>query len=91
MLHSRNDASRNIQVVKVIGTTGDGIDQLYDVIQDQAEKHPSPAALITERAYQLIQKERMKDINKAELKAFVDAAIKSGEFNLFTVVKSFLS
>ena len=91
MLHNRNDASRNIQVVKVIGTTGDGIDQLYDVIQHQAEKHPSPAALITERAYQLIQKERMKDINKAELKALIDAAIKSGEFNLFTVIKSFLS
>jgi LAO/AO transport system kinase len=91
MLHNRNDASRNIQVIKVIGTTGDGIDQLYDVIEVRAEKHPSPAALITERAYQLIQKERMKDINKAELKAFVEAAIRSGEFNLFTVVKAFVS
>ena len=91
MLHNRNDASRNIQVIKVTGTTGEGIDRLYDAIQNQAQKHPSPAALITERAYQLIQKERMKDINKAELKTFVDSAIKSGEFNLFTVVKSFLS
>ena len=91
MLHNRNDASRNIQVIKVVGTTGEGIDQLYDVIQKQAEQHPSPAALVTERAYQLIQKERMKDINKTELKARIDSAIKSGEFNLFAVVKSFLS
>ncbi|HSB92331.1 MAG TPA: methylmalonyl Co-A mutase-associated GTPase MeaB [Flavitalea sp.] len=90
MLHNRNDASRDIPVIKVVATTGAGIDQLYKAIQSRGEKHSSPAALIAERAYQLIQKERMKDVSKAALKANIDAAIKSGEFNLVKIVKSFL-
>jgi LAO/AO transport system kinase len=91
MLHSRNDSSRNIQVVKAVATTGEGIDKLFDIILTQVDKHPSPALLMTERAYQLIQKERMKSISKVELKNAIDRAIKSENFNLFTFVKSFIA
>jgi len=44
---------------------------------------------MAERAYQLIQKERMKGVNKAELKATIAEALTKTNFNLIKIVKSY--
>jgi len=89
MLHNRIDAESNIQVIKVVGTTGFGIDKVYDTIKNNPQSNHAPVALMAERAYQLIQKERMKGINKAELKAAITDALTKGNFNLINIVKAY--
>jgi len=89
MLHNRNDAERNVQVKKVVGTTGAGMNELYDAVRNSQSTSAPETGLLVERTYQLIQKQRMKGINKRDLKATIQAAVEEGNFNLFNIARSF--
>ncbi|MGZ5245634.1 MAG: GTP-binding protein, partial [Flavitalea sp.] len=85
MLHSRNDSNKKIPVIKAVGLTGEGMKELYEAIHKQKSTAHQPLDLITERAYQLIQKNRMKDISKQELKE--EIRIRGEGFNLYKFVR----
>jgi LAO/AO transport system kinase len=84
MIHTRS-SNNHIPVIKAIGITGEGVRELYDAINDHRTHHHDQLDLLTERVYQLIQKSRMKDINKKDLKAEIASLEK--EFNLYRFVK----
>lgn len=85
MLHGRNDTDKKIPVIKAVGLTGQGMEELYEAIHDQKSTAHQPLDLITERAFQLIQKNRMKDISKQELKEEIRS--RGNSFNLYRFVQ----
>jgi LAO/AO transport system kinase len=85
MLAPSNDKGERA-VVKTIATEKEGIKELKDAISKYAnhENVERKNALLTEKAWHLIQNKRMKDINKPELFEKIKQQPKG--FNLYTFV-----
>lgn len=81
-----------VDVVKTIATQNEGIELLADKIANQLAHH-SPAKkglLWTEKAYQLILKQKMKGIDKAEIKIKIQKEMDNGTgFNIYRFIKNF--
>ncbi|HOZ51184.1 MAG TPA: methylmalonyl Co-A mutase-associated GTPase MeaB [Chitinophagaceae bacterium] len=82
-----------IPVVKCIATANYGFEELVEKIEKHAHyiAH-SPIKkfhLLTEKAYQLIQHKRMKDISKPELEQKIQEGLKNEDFNLYRFVSEF--
>ncbi|SDC79649.1 methylmalonyl Co-A mutase-associated GTPase MeaB [Niabella drilacis] len=78
-----------IPVLPTVATEGTGIDRLYEAIQKKelsAAQKEQRSWLLAEKAYHLIQKERMKGIDKSKLKLEITENLKSGPFNLYKFV-----
>jgi LAO/AO transport system kinase len=83
--------SREIPIVKTIAATRQGIEELWMAIDlnNQIETIPQRRAwLLTERAYQLIQAKRMKDINKKKIKEQIQSLLLTNSFNLYSFVQN---
>jgi LAO/AO transport system kinase len=85
-----NGNRKEVPVLKTIASQKTGIDEFYQTIESLlsiAHENPKKVWLLAERAYFLIQKKRMQDINKKELlKGILE---KGGEFNLYQFVSAF--
>lgn len=94
MLHDFRNGSWTIPVLKVSATMKEGISELIEAINShhqstlQIEKKTN---LLFEKAYRLIQKERMKDINKQDLLNAIKPALSSPDFNLYLFANQYLS
>jgi LAO/AO transport system kinase len=89
LAHSKaNDCE--IPVIKCVATTGTGIDELMEKIIEHHHsiKHADEKQLhlLTEKAYQLIQQKRMKNISKTELQRKLFGEKKKIDFNLYRFV-----
>lgn len=88
-LHTQQTDGWTAPVIKAIATKGEGVEEIIEHI----EKHQKTTAnnkkpfLLAEKAYQLIQKHRMKDIDKRELQNKINEAVDAGSFNLYAFVK----
>lgn len=74
-----------VPIVKTVATQHTGIPELVEKIEgqlQQLEASEKKAWLLAERVYQIIQKERMKDVAKDRIVAAIRA---SGEKNLFRI------
>lgn len=81
-----------IPVIKTVATTKVGVSELANAIeQHQTALHHSDrkAWLLTERAYQLIQRHRMRDIQKDRIKEQIENNLATGNFNLFTFIQQY--
>lgn len=79
-----------IKVIKTVAAEKTGIKELYDAIislTQQLQQSPEKYWLLAEKAYQLIQQRRMKDINKKELKTEIERQIQLDNFNLYRFVE----
>jgi LAO/AO transport system kinase len=86
-----NNTYWQVPIIKTIASQKQGINELVDGIklhQKTVLTSDKKYWLLTERAFQLIQQQRMKDIDKLKLKADIAGAFASGIFNLFSFVKS---
>ncbi len=85
--------SDSIPVIKTIASRKEGIDELAQAISSLTDnRQPSTtdsrhAWLLAEKAYQLIQQRRMKDVSKAGLKQQIEAA--GSEFNLYRFIQQY--
>ncbi|MFZ9387565.1 MAG: methylmalonyl Co-A mutase-associated GTPase MeaB [Chitinophagaceae bacterium] len=80
-----------VPIIKTIASRQSGIGELLDFIQHQAQKaHISDRTfwLLAEKAYLLIGRKRMKDIDKTELKKEIETIFQKGNFNLYKFVSS---
>jgi LAO/AO transport system kinase len=80
---------RHIPIVKTIASQKQGIDELARLIREDRQKEDSGSRrwrLLAERAYLLIQQQKMKGVNKQELAEKIEAAWKDGDFNLYRFV-----
>lgn len=80
-----------VPVVKVIASERKGISELYARIKKQEQEktfNERKLWLITERAFYLIQQQRMKDIDKRLLKETIEKKM-NGSFNLYQFIRKF--
>lgn len=80
---------REIPIVSTIAQKGTGADELYKAINAllQSGVHKERRSwLLAEKAFHLIQKERMKDIKKEMLKEEIEAELQLPSFNLYKFV-----
>jgi LAO/AO transport system kinase len=87
---SSDQAHRDIPVVATVASLGEGIPELAAAIRGKMEEkgaHELHLHLLAERAYHLIQKKRMKDVQKDELRRLIERSIRAGGFNLYAFVE----
>lgn len=83
---------QEVAVVKSIASTGEGVDELWRAItQYLASPHfnQRKSWLLAEKAYHLIAKKRMKDIDKEQVRREIEQQLLNGDFNLYGYVKKF--
>jgi LAO/AO transport system kinase len=92
MVSARTPQGDEVPVIKTIATDKTGIPELWQAIEKHLH-HTNPSFrqswLLTERAYQLISKKRMKDVNRADLNKHITTALEQKKFNLYSFVQNF--
>lgn len=91
MLHERTATEYTPQVVKTIASQHIGIAELIDSIELCKDKKSSSKKdlLLAEKAYRLIQSEKMKNINKKELIELISKELSKSDFNLYQVIEKY--
>ncbi len=82
---------QEIPVVKTVATRQQGMEELLNILIHLLQKtHHSDKRfwLLAERAYYLIQKKRMNDIDKQQLKNDIENEFRSGNFNLYKFIEN---
>jgi LAO/AO transport system kinase len=85
-MHHREE----VPIIQTTATTGEGMDKLMQAIEGrtQQDTHERKAWLMAERAYKLIQRQRMRDVSKEDLKKTFEH---SGENNLHRIIRQYYS
>jgi LAO/AO transport system kinase len=82
-----------VPLIKTVASAKTGVDDLFLQIQHLL-KHPHSKEkkywLLAERAFQLIQKDKMKKISKAELKEKINELSNKKEFQLYSFIKKYI-
>ena len=81
-----------IPIVKTVAAENKGIEELAIKIDEVLRKHLHNNYrfwLLTERAFQLIEKSRMKDVDKEVLRNKIEVLFKKGDFNLYRFVQGY--
>ena len=84
---------QEIPVVKTIATAPHAAAELLEKIQHLLNLHQvneRKSWLLAEKAYYLLQRQRMKDISKQALKQQIDAAMQELNFNLYRFIQPFI-
>jgi LAO/AO transport system kinase len=85
---------QEIPIIKTIAHQNSGLTNLVGAIQQHlqlASYNEKKSWLLTEKAYQLIQKERMRDIDKTHLLAMLVHEMKDTHFNLYKFAQQFIN
>ena len=94
MAHEKANGTGEIPVIKTIATENKGIDELaaeiIKFLDTQKELPEKRLHLMTEKSWQLIQAQRMKNIDHNKLKQELAVAIKKDDFNLYAFTNDFL-
>ncbi|HEX4957657.1 MAG TPA: methylmalonyl Co-A mutase-associated GTPase MeaB [Lacibacter sp.] len=80
-----------IPVIKTTATEKKGIDELWMKLNTHLESHHHnrrKSWLLAEKAYTLLQQDRMKDVSKATLKQQIEEALPKNNFNLYQFIKN---
>ena len=80
---------REVPVLKTVATQKEGIKELLDILLHQLKlTHLNDKRfwLLAEKAYYLVERKRMKGIDKAELKKEIEKACLVGDFNLYRFI-----
>ena len=80
---------REVPVLKTVATQKEGIKELLDVLLHQLKMtHPNDKRfwLLAEKAFYLIERKRMKGIDKAELKKEIEKIYPKGNFSLYRFI-----
>lgn len=87
-----HDHTIPVTVIKTVASQKKGIDELMQAISIAVAdklKNEKRSWLLAEKAFYLIQQKRMTDVNKADLKAKIEAC--GNEFNLYQFIEQQLS
>ena len=83
-----------IKIVPTIAQKGDGVAALYAAIKERlliGKRNEHNVWLLADKVYQLMQKERMKDIQRSALKSEIEKELDNNRFNLYKFVQQKLS
>ena len=82
--------ARKAAIVKTVASEKLGIAELVKEIEDHQALHAIPdkrSWLLTERAFHILQQQKMKGYDKNVLRADIERELANGKFNLFRFVK----
>lgn len=95
---------KEIKIIKTVATKKEGIEEIIDEInktqtsqypktkdQGSIHKNNKRSWLLTEKAYQLIQQNRMSDISKLAIKTEIEIAATNKDFNLYQYIKKYIN
>ena len=93
LVHEKAGDDKEVPVVKTIATAGTGIDELATAIETYFEEHNSLPEkrlhLLAEKSWQIIQAQRMKDIDRRKLTEALEKALQQPGFNIYAFTKNF--
>lgn len=81
---SHRDA--DIPVLQTVAATKEGIREVQEILiklSEQKNELSKKATLLAEKAFQLIEAQRMRDIHKEALKKEIEEELQKGSFNLY--------
>lgn len=84
---------QEIEIIKTIASTKEGVSDLVKAIathQGHTLYNDRKTLLLTEKAFRLIQKHKMKDIQKEQLKDAIYKERMKQDFNIYSFVQTFL-
>lgn len=87
------DGAWECPVLKTMAMEGEGIQALSEAIiahQSQGISNQRKLHLLAEKAYRLIQRNRMQNISLQDLRDHIAEALNTGNFNLYQFTKKFL-
>ena len=90
---SARDPSDPVRVLPTIGSTGEGVAALRAEIERRLSTSGQPMRrswLLADRAYHLIGRGRMKDVEKDELRVRIAEGLLAGDFNLHAFIKNYV-
>ncbi len=82
-----------IKIIKTIATSKKGVDEIVNEVYSikiQKNFNNKRYWLLTEKAFQIIQQNRMKNINKIQLREEIEIVANNKEFNLYQYLKKYL-
>jgi len=88
--HNRYD---EVPVIKTIASQNEGIHELLKEIEHLLKHHHSKEKkywLLAERAYQLIQRKKMNDIDKEKLQEKIKELSEKNSFQLYSFIKNYM-
>ncbi len=91
-LHERpGDGHWTIPVIKTVANRGEGISTLLDAVQahQRVRQHRDVLRLTAERAFRLIQQQRMRGLTVSQLEDALKEPLAREDFNLYRFVKAF--
>lgn len=92
LVHERSTSDWEIPVVPTTASKSDGMEDLENAVQQHWEHvllNQKKPHLLTEKAYRLIQNDRMKDIHRDALLTAIQEAVQQPDFNLYQFVKDY--
>lgn len=94
LAHEKANGADEIAVVKTVATENNGVAMLATEIMKCLEAQKTipekRLQLLTEKSWQLIQAQKMKNIDRGRIKEQLAEALKNKEFNLYAFTKHFL-
>ena len=88
--HNRYD---EVPVIKTVASKNEGVNELLKEIEHLLKHHHSKEKkywLLAEKAYQLIQRNKMNDINKETLKEKIKELSGKNSFQLYSFIKNYV-
>ncbi len=85
--------SNELPVVKTIATQQNGAAELLEKIEEllqQQHTNERRSWLLAEKAYYLIQQQRMKDVQKNNMKLQIEEELQKGDFNLYRFIGKYV-
>jgi LAO/AO transport system kinase len=92
MLHERSAEDAQALVVKTIASQNIGTAELVEAIYLKNQQHQSKnkkGLLLAEKAFRLIQSEKMKNVNKKELVDLINKEKDAENFNLYKLIEKY--
>ena len=94
LAHTRQKENWEIPVLKTIATKEEGLQQLIAAIdahqQQITTSNTHHTLLLAEKAYQLLQHRRMRDLNRRVLQQQITQELAKGTFNLYRFVNALI-
>jgi LAO/AO transport system kinase len=82
---------QNIPVIKTVAEKGQGIDELCKwLLTSTTFTNERKNFLIVEKAYRIIQHQRMLDIDKIKLRDAIDEALLTSDFNVYRFIEKWI-
>lgn len=91
LLHDRPAKTWNVPVLKTVSSRNEGIPELQKSIEEHAGHYANEhrSWLMVEKAWQLIERKRMKDLDKTQIEQLITQALTDKNFNLYRFIERF--